>query len=163
MTKSFIRSIIILILVLGAGGLGLWFLSGKEIVINKSGNSNAGSNSDIQNSGTGSVTGDIFKEFGGKTPNETLSFIIGALEKSDLTLAMKYFSPEIRAIESEELKKLQDANLLADLVKSLKGIKSGKTIDNSHYRFIVPDETGETIVEIGLVKNSANLWKIISF
>lgn len=163
MTKSFIRSIVVLILVLSAGGLGLWFLGGKEIVINKSGNSNTGSNSDIQNSGAGSVAGDIFKEFGGKTPNETLSFLIGALEKNNLTLAMKYFAPEIRAIESEDLKKLQDANLLADLIKSLKSIKSGKTTDNSHYRFIVPDETGETIVEIELAKNSADLWKIISF
>jgi len=163
MTKGLIRSVIVLVLVLGVGGFGLWLLSGKEIVINKSGNSNAGSNSDIQNSGAGSVVSDAFKEFGGKTPNETLSFLIGALEKNNLTLAVKYFAPEIRAIESEELKKLQDANLFADLIKTLKSIKSGKTIDNSHYRFIVPDEMGETIVEIELAKNSAGLWKIISF
>lgn len=163
MIQSFIRSIIVLILVLGAGGLGLWFLSGKEIVINKSDISNATNSSNSQNSGAGSVAGDIFKEFGGKSPNETLTLLINALEKNNLTLAMKYFSPEIRAVESEELKKLQDANLLGDLAGSLKSIKIGRIMDNSHYRFIVPDETGETIIEIELAKNSADLWKIISF
>ena len=137
---------------MGAGWFGLWFLSGKEITIR---NENAAPAPADKNEET-------FSDVGGRTPKETLDLLITALEKDNLALAAKYFVPEIRDEESEDLKKLHDAKLMADLVQTLKGIKNGKAVDNSHYRFAVPDETGEIIAEIGMVKNATGLWKINS-
>jgi len=129
-----------MISILGIGFLGLWFLGGNNINIT---NQNA-TPSDTQ------------------TPQETLSLLIKALENSDLTAAVEYFVPENQAAESEALTKLYDANILGELIKDLKGVKDGKSIDDSHYRFDVFDSSGQNIAEIDLVKNESGAWKIVS-
>ncbi len=145
-----------LTLVLGIGGLGLWLLRGADFTVKNP-------DADKSTAVSGANSEDIFSDFGGKTPEETLLLLIGALQKNNLTLAGKYFAPELRTSQSEDLEKLRKAKLIADLVRSLKSIKTGKNIDGSHYQFEVPGETGgETVIEIELIKNSAGLWKIIS-
>lgn len=152
--KSTLRSLMVLGLVLGAGFLGLWFLSGSKIRVQN------------QNSGNFSPpvakNSDQLSNFGGKTPQETLKLFIAALEKNDLILAVKYFIPENREIESDDLTKLYETHLLGDLIKDLKSVKSGKSLNDSHYRFEVLDETGQTATELEFIKNQSGFWKIIS-
>ena len=88
--------------------------------------------------------------------------MITALEKGNLTLAAKYFVPEIREAESEDMNKLNGANLLADLINSLKNLGDGRLLNSSHYRYEVRDETGQPVTDIDLIKNKAGLWKISS-
>lgn len=141
-------------LILGIGFFGLWFLSGSEIKITRP-NDTVG-----QENQNGEA--DQFSDIGGKTPQETIRFLAGALEKNDLILAIKYFVPENREVESQDLTKLYSTNLLGDLIKDLKNLKNGKTMDSRHYLFEVPDETGGTAAEIELIKNEKGLWKILS-
>ena len=154
--KNILRSLIVLGLVLGIGLFGLWFLGGSEIKI-KNQSPAVSSNLEQQNNGM-----DEFSDVGGETPQETMKLLAAALEKSDLALAVKYFVPENRETESEDLSKLYNANILGDLIKDLKNLKNGKTIDSNHHLFEVPDENGETVIEIELIKNEKGLWKILS-
>ena len=135
-------------LILGVGFFGLWLLNekGGEIKITR-------------------PNDDPFYDIGGTTPQETLRNFISALEKNDLVSAIKYFVPENREMESEDLTKLYRANFLGDLVRDLKTVKNGKEIDGSHYRFEVVDLTdpaASPTVEIELVKNANGFWKIVS-
>ncbi len=141
-------------LVLGIGFFGLWFLSGSEIKIK---NPNSAVSPEPQ-----SNESDQFSDIGGKTPQETVELLASALEKNDLVLAIKYFIPENREVESEDLTKLYNTNLLSDLIKDLKNLKNGKTVDRGHYLFEVPDESGGTAAEIEMIKNEKDRWKIIS-
>jgi len=141
-------------LILGIGFFGLWFLSGSEIKITRP-NDTVGQEN--QNGKT-----DQFSDIGGKTPQETVGLLASALEKNDLILAIKYFVPENREVESQDLTKLYDTNLLGDLIKDLKNLKNGKIVDSRHYLFKVPDETGGTAAEIELIKNEKGLWKVLS-
>ncbi len=152
--KSILRSLIVIALVLGAGFLGLWFLGGSEIQIR---NQNSAVSSETQNGKT-----DKFSDIGGKTPKETMDLLADSLEKNDLASAAKYFILENREMESEDLAKLYDANLLGDLIRDLKSLKNGKEVDNQNYLFEVPDENGGAAAEIRLIKNEKGLWKIIS-
>ena len=153
------RSLFIMAFVLGAGFLGLWFLGGKETRIV---NQNPDTLSSLNN---GSI--DQFSDIGGKTPQETLALLIKTLEKNDLVSAIKYFVPENREMESEDLTKLSDANILGDLIKDLKNVKSGKAIDDNHYNFEIvdlsaPAQQDQAAIEIQLVKNTNGIWKIVS-
>ena len=152
--KNILRSLIVLGLVLGVGFLGLWFLSGSEVKIK---NRSPAASSEPRSSEI-----DQFSNIGGKTPQETVGLLVGALEKNDLVLAIKYFVPENREVESEDLTKLYHTNLLSDLIKDLKNLKNGKMVDSRHYLFEVPDESGGAAVEIDLIKNQNGFWKIIS-
>ena len=158
--KGALRSVIVLGLVLSAGFFGLWFLGGSKIKIQNldQGPTSLGlENSKLQNNGT-----DEFSDFGGKTPQETINLFIAALEKNDLILAVKYFIPENRGTESEDLTKLYEIRLLNDLIRDLKSVKSGKELNNSRYHFEVFDEAGQIVAELELIKNQNGFWKIIS-
>ncbi len=143
-------------LILGIGFFGLWFLSGSEIKIK---NQSSAVSPKLQ---TNENELDQFSDIGGKTPQETIGFLAGALEKNDLILAIKYFIPKNREVESQDLTKLHNINLLGDLIKDLKNLKNGKMVDSRHYLFEVLDETGGTAAEIELIKNEKGLWKVIS-
>lgn len=154
-SKSFIRSAVVLILILSSGFLGLWFLGGEKI--------------DIKNQGASQINmeavdkvGDQFGELGGGTPQETLKMLINALIKNDLDLAVKYFIPENRKTVSEDLSRLENINLLGDLIKDLKNITLGKFKNENLYRFEISDEDGQTSAELELIKNQKGFWKIIS-
>ena len=149
MKKSVFRSLMVLLFVLSVGWLGLWFL-GKQ-----------GAEIKVKNPNS-VIEADKFFDFGGKTPQETLKLFISALEKNDLILAVKYFIPENRGTESEDLTKLYEIHLLGDLIKDLKSVKSRKGPDDGRYRFEVLDETGQTAAELELIKNKKGFWKIIS-
>lgn len=153
--KGILRSAIVLALILLTGFLGMWFLSGSEINIKNQNNlpAKTPTNKDIV---------DRFSDFGGETPQKTLKLFIRALEKNDLTLAAKYFIPENRGIVSEDLEKLNNTNMLGDLIKDLKNIKSGKLSNETHYYFEIIDETGQAAAALELIKNRKGLWKIIS-
>lgn len=153
-SKNILRSLIVMGLVLGVGFFGLWFLSGSEIKIK---NQNPAVSSSSKNNEI-----DQFSDIGGRTPRETIGLLASALEKNDLILAIKYFVPENRETESEDLTKLYNINLLSDLIKDLKNLKNGKAVDSSYYLFEVSDEAGGTAAEIELIKNEKGLWKIIS-
>ncbi len=155
-SKNILRSLIVMGLILGIGFFGLWFLSGDEIKIK---NQSSAVSPELQ---TNENELDQFSDIGGKTPQETAGLLANALEKNDLILAIKYFVPKNREVESQDLTKLYNTNLLGDLIKDLKNLKNGKTADNSHYSFEVPDESGGTATEIQLVKNEKGLWKILS-
>ena len=145
-------------LIIGIGFFGLWFLSGSEIKIkNQSQSQSPVVSPELQTNEL-----DQFSDIGGKTPQETMGLLAGALEKNDLILAIKYFVPENREVESQDLTKLYNANFLGDLIKDLKNLKNGKTVDSRHYLFEVPDESGGTAAEIELIKNKNGFWKIIS-
>ena len=157
-SKNMLRSLIVMGLILGIGFFGLWFLSGSEIKIkNQSQSQSPVVSPELQTNEL-----DQFSDIGGKTPQETIGLLAGALEKNDLILAIKYFVPENREVESQDLTKLYNANLLGDLIKDLKNLKNGKTVDSRHYLFEVPDESGGTAAEIELIKNEKGFWKIIS-
>ena len=130
-----------MVLILGIGGFGLWLLGGNEISILN------------QNSATPPNT---------QTPQEILDLLVKALEKNDLTAAVEYFIPENQEMESEILTKLYNANILDELIKDLKNIKTGRNIDANHYRFEVFDSSGQNIAEIDLIKNEKGVWKIVS-
>ncbi|MDP2946446.1 MAG: hypothetical protein Q8N61_03300 [bacterium] len=153
-SKNILRSLIVMGLILGIGFFGLWFLSGSEIKITRP-------NDTVRQENQNGET-DQFSDFGGKTPQETMGLLTGALEKNDLILAVKYFVPENREVESQDLTKLYDINLIGDLIKDLKNLKNGKTVGSRHYLFEVPDEAGGTAAEIELIKNENGFWKIIS-
>jgi len=140
-SKSILRSLYVMVLILGIGFFGLWLLGGNEIKITS------------QNAAIPSNA---------HTPQETLDLLVKALEKNDLTAAVEYFVPENREMESEALTKLYDANILGELIQDLKNVKNGKSIDDSHYRFEVFDSSGQSIAEIDLVKNENGIWKIVS-
>ncbi|MFH1393029.1 MAG: hypothetical protein ABIG73_01450 [Patescibacteria group bacterium] len=140
-SKSILRSIFVMALVLSAGFFGLWLLGGNEINIT---NQSATVPSNAH------------------TPQETLNLLIKALEKNDLTAAVGYFVPENQAMESEALTKLYDANILGELIQDLKSVKNGKNMDDSHFRFEVFDSSGQNIAEIDLIKNENGIWKIVS-
>ncbi|MDO8443504.1 MAG: hypothetical protein Q7S78_00740 [Candidatus Azambacteria bacterium] len=139
-SKGILRSAFVMVLILGAGFFGLWLLGGNKI----------------------SVTNQTTTPSDAQTPQETLSLLIKALEKNDLTAAVEYFIPENQAVESEALTKLYDANILGELIKDLKSVKNGKSIDARHYRFEVLDSSGQNIADIDLVKNENGIWKIVS-
>lgn len=141
-------------LILGVGFFGLWLLNGNEIKIK---NQSSAVSPKPQSNKI-----DQFSDIGGKTPQETVGLLAIALEKNDLILAIKYFVSENREAESGDLTKLYNTNLLGDLIKNLKNLKNGKTVDSRHYLFEVPDENGGTPAEIELIKNKNGLWKIIS-
>ncbi|MCX6812943.1 MAG: hypothetical protein NTV77_00405 [Candidatus Azambacteria bacterium] len=143
-------------LILGIGFFGLWFLSGSEIKIK---NQSSAVSPELQ---TNENELDQFSDIGGKTPQETIGFLAGALEKNDLILAIKYFVPKNREVESQDLTKLHNINLLGDLIKDLKNLKNGKMVNSRHYLFEVLDETGGTTAEIELIKNEKGLWKVLS-
>jgi len=63
---------------------------------------------------------------------------------------------------SEDLERLNNTNLLRDLIKDLKNIKLGKSSNETHYYFEIIDETGQTAAALELIKNQKGLWKIIS-
>jgi hypothetical protein len=156
-SKAFLRSVAVFILVLGVGFFVLGALSKYETTDNIQ-------NASItnQNNFSGNATIDEFSKLGGKTPQETLSLLVKALEKNNVILAVKYFIPESRETESEDLTRLQDANILGDLIKSLKNVRNGKNIDQNNYSFEVYDETGEQIFELKFSKNNDGFWKVIS-
>lgn len=154
-SKGILRSIFVLIFILSVGFLGLWFLSGSEINIKNK------NNPSVKTSISKDIV-DRFSDFGGQTPQETLGLFIKALEKDDLILAAKYFIPENREIVSEDLERLNNTNLLSDLVKDLKNIKSGKLSNETHYSFEIIDEVGQVVAALELTKNQKGLWKIIS-
>ncbi len=158
-SKNILRSLFVMALVLGAGFLGLWFLGGKETKVV---NQNPDTLSNLNNGGV-----DQFSDIGGKTPQETLALLIKTLEKNDLISAVEYFVPENREMESEDLTKLSDANILGDLIKDLKNVKSGKAIDDNHYNFEIVDLSApapqdQATIEIQLIKNKNGVWKVIS-
>lgn len=153
-SKNILRSLIVMGLILGIGFFGLWLFSGSEIKIK---NQSPAASPKLQSNET-----DQFSDIGGKTPQETIGLLASALEKNDLILAIKYFVPTNREVESEDLTKLYNTNLLNDLIKDLKNLKNGKTVDSRHYLFEVPDEAGGTATEIELIKNEKGFWKIIS-
>lgn len=147
-TKSILRIFVVMTLVLGTGFFGLWVLNGDNVEVVNNGAPTA---SQAQNAGI-----DQFSNIGGTTPQETINLLIKSLEKNDLTAAVQYFIPENRGIESEDLTKLFDANILGDLIKDLKSIKEGRAVKDDLYRFKVAD------LEIELKKNTNGIWKIIS-
>lgn len=153
-----LRSFIIFGLILGAGGLGLWFLGkyGTEIKIKNP--DTAGNPQSISKN-----VKDEFYNVGGKTPQETVSLLVSALEKNNLILAVKYFIPEAREKQSEDLARLKDAHILGDLIHDLKNLKNGGALDDTHYLFKVLDETGQTAAEVELIKNSNGFWKLMEF
>lgn len=153
--KNILRSLIVLVLVLFFGFFGLWFLGGSKINIENK-------NISVVKTSEKKETLVEFSDFGGKTPQETLKLFIVALEKNDLLLAVKYFIPENRETVSEDLAKLDSANLLGDLIKDLKNIKSGKLKNETNYYFEVADKNDQTITKLELLKNQKGLWKIIS-
>ena len=154
-SKSIIRSVIVLILILSLGFFGLWFLSGEKINIK---NQNTSQIKTVINE----EINDKYGELGGKTPQETLKMFITALEKNDLTLAAQYFIPENRETVSEDLSRLDNTNLLGDLIMDLKNIKSGKLNNENSYYFEILDEISQDSAELELVKNRKGFWKIIS-
>ena len=92
---------------------------------------------------------------------ETISLFVDALLKNNLVLAVKYFVPEAREKESEDLTMLKDANILGDLIGDLKNLKNGDLIDNTRYLFKVFDETGQVAAEVELIKNKSGFWKLM--
>lgn len=143
--------------ILGAGLFGLWFLGkyGTEIKIK---NPDAARTS--QNISESEK--DEFYNMGGKTPQETTSLFISALEKNDLALAVRYFVPEAREKEAENLTLLKDANILGDLISDLKNLKNGSAMGDARYLFKIFDETGQEAAEVELIKNKSGFWKLLA-
>jgi len=156
-SKNILRSLVVMGLILGIGFFGLWFLGGSQIKIKNKSPAVSSSPQSISSNET-----DQFSDVGGKTPQETIGLLTSALEKKDLILAIKYFAPENRGVGSQDLTKLYATNLLGDLIKDLRKLKNGKTVDGSHYFFEVFDEAGGTAAEIKLIKNEKGFWKIFS-
>ncbi len=154
--KGILRSLIVLGFILGTGWFGLWFLGQYRTEI-KVKNPDARTPQDISESDK-----DEFYNFGGKTPQETISLFVSSLEKNNLVLAVKYFIPKAREKESEDLTRLKDANILGDLIGDLKKLKNGNAIDGTRYIFKILDETGQAAAEVELIKNKSGSWKLMA-
>lgn len=152
-----LRSFVVFGLVLGAGWFGLWFLGkyGTEIKIKNP--DTAGTSQNISEN-----ENDEFLNVGGKTPQETILLFVDALLKNNLVLAVKYFVPEAREKEAEDLTMLKDANILSDLIKDLKNLKNGSALNDTHYLFKIFDETGQAAAEVELIKNKNGSWKLMA-
>ncbi|MDO8676081.1 MAG: hypothetical protein Q7K16_00235 [Candidatus Azambacteria bacterium] len=152
-----LRSFVVFGLILGAGWFGLWFLGkyGTEIKIKNP--DVAGTSQNISENEK-----DEFYNIGGETPQETISLFVDALLKNNLVLAVKYFVPEAREKESEDLTRLKDAGILGDLIRDLKNLKNGSALDGAHYLFKIFDEMGQMAAEVELIKNKNGSWKLMA-
>lgn len=66
-------------------------------------------------------------KYGGKTPEETFDMFIAALEKGDVDLASKYFVLNKQEQWLKSLQKVEEQNLLIDMVKELKFARTNST------------------------------------
>lgn len=155
-SKGILRSIVVFILLVAAGFLGLEFL-GRGSVINVK---NASPTLPPRESEA--HLPDAFADFGGETPKATIALLISALQNNDLALAARYFSPESRDFELEDLTKLSKLGYLGEMIKYLKSVGEGVKIDDRRHSFTIKDESGEPALEIRLSKNAKNIWKITS-
>lgn len=105
--------------------------------------------------------------YGGKTPQETISLFIEALEKDDLELASKYFSLTVEGnVDPKWLRMLQESESKGLINEAVELIKSAKYTGGSmpgYAGFDVLAEDGTVMYDIGLRQNKfSNLWKIES-
>lgn len=146
----------VFLLLLGLGWFGIWILSESKLKIE------VGDRDNVHNDIKSANIEDPFHSFGGKTPEATLKLLVSALEKSDLNLAAKYFVPEVRDLESQELSKLKEMGFITEMVKSLKSLDGGSFVGANRYYFESIDGTNQESIRIELIKNKDGLWKIIS-
>ncbi len=151
-SKNVLRSFLAMAAIFGAGLLGLWLLGGNKAEVKNP----------VVSSAPKATGVDEFSDVGGRTPRETINLLTAALEKNNIALSLEYFSPENRSAASDDLANLASMNLLSDLIKNLKSLKDGKTVDDIHYVFEVSDESGSSPLEITLIKNEKGFWKILS-
>src|SRR3989344_6191762 len=101
--------------------------------------------------------------FGGETPEETLRLFVDALKKEDTELAAKYFVLDKQEQWREDLARLQERNLLGEMVKDLERVERGKDIDSKNARFIVSNKNKEVITIINISENTNGKWKLLDF
>lgn len=154
------RVFFVFILILGAGFLGLWWLGNQNELIKIK---NTASSDQAAKTHMHQAAQDVFSKFGGATPHDTLDLFVGALEKDDLSLASKYFSPSIRDDELHGLIKLKETGYLNQMILILKKAGGGIMVDVGHWKLEIADESGkDNAVEIDIEKNEAGFWKITS-
>ena len=101
--------------------------------------------------------------YGGETPEETLRLFVDALKKEDTELAAKYFVLDKQEQWREDLARLQERNLLGEMVKDLERVERGKDIDSKNARFIVSNKNKEVITIINISENTNGKWKLLDF
>lgn len=103
--------------------------------------------------------------YGGQTPQETIDLFIAALEKRDLELAAKYFKRRFDGNEDpailENIKKLDDKEMLPEVINDLKGAKMNGDIELSTATYDVFEKNGELKYQFVLYKGTKTpVWKI---
>ena len=105
--------------------------------------------------------------YGGKTPEETLTLFISALEKEDVDLASKYFMiDEVLSRQKwvDILSKLKTDGNMKRFAMDLKNYQEKDfTISNKNFAFIYKNDNGTVGLQINLKLNEqAKIWKIES-
>lgn len=96
--------------------------------------------------------------YGGSTPEETLQLFIDALKKGDTELAAKYFVIDKQAQWREDLARMEDKGLLAELIKEVEMTKLRVDGDTAYFTLNREDDLSSQLV---MQKNSLNRrWKI---
>lgn len=99
--------------------------------------------------------------YGGETPEETLRLFIDALKKGDTDLAAKYFVLDKQEQWREDLGKIEEKNILKDMITDLERKKSKYIISGGQVGFDVANEKNEAILSILLGKGPNERWKIL--
>lgn len=105
--------------------------------------------------------------YGGKTPRETLSLFIAALEKEDVDLASKYFMIDNNLSRQkwvDFLTKIKNEGNIQRFASDLKNYQeSTNTISKNDFAFIYKNSDGTVGLQINLKLNEqTNIWKIES-
>lgn len=98
--------------------------------------------------------------YGGETPEETLRLFIEALKSGDTDLAAKYFVLDKQDQWREDLAKIQEKNLLGDMIKDLEKLKKIKE-NTEEVFYTTTNEKNIVSVQLIIGKNPySNRWKI---
>ncbi len=101
--------------------------------------------------------------YGGETPEETLRLFIEALKRGDTELAAKYFVLDKQEQWREDLARLQQKNLLQEMIQDLEKAERGRDLYEDAARFTIINEKNEAITTINISRGPSGKWKLLDF
>lgn len=103
--------------------------------------------------------------YGGSTPQETLDMFISAIEAGDPELASMYFIDDDYGSREKWRKVMIDTYnagkfpMIAEVLRRAQPEPDG-IIGDTFYSFSVYDESGDLVVDVGLIFMGRKIWKI---
>ena len=113
--------------------------------------------------------GEFFaKEYGGKTPEETLNLLIVALEVGDVGLASKYFAPDDTGSSKmweDGWRQAKEEGRLPEIIGQLKQMQPNPNnlTHAGDFKYVIRDESGAITAEINFeLDPETKVWKVES-